>query len=222
MSSTIRQTRRSATGEIRRPRIRPNLCATLSVALLAFAAPTAAQACKVSTAGESQPFAGRGDTSQYVLMPDTTFDTGTSGWSVKHASVTAKLPSLAFNSSTDPNALQISPGGSATSPPVCISSATPTFRFFSLGTSELTRLNVQLLWNDGFGVPHVTRVGSVSGGGSWQASSALPLGTALPLRRPGSTLSIRIRFQPVGTSPWAIDKIYIDPYSKGAKRQLVS
>jgi len=215
----IRKTCRSATGEIRRPRIRPNLFATLGVALLALAAPTAAQACNVSTGGQSQPFAGRGDTSQYVLMPGTTFDTGANAWSMKDATVTGNLPPLAFNGSTDAQSLQISPAGSATSPPVCVSSATPTFRFFSLGASGLTRLNVQLLWNDEFGVPHVTPVGSLSGAGSWQASHALRLGAALPLRRPGSTLSIRIRFQSVGTSPTAIDQIYIDPYSRDTQRQ---
>jgi hypothetical protein len=41
------------------------------------------------------------------------------------------------------------------------------------------------------------------------------LGNALPLWMPGSTLGVRVQFVPIGISPWAIDEIYVDPYSRG-------
>jgi hypothetical protein len=200
--------------QIPRPRGKRNLCALLGAALLAFAAPAAAQACTVATANESQAFAQLGDPSYYTLVPGSDFRTGTDGWSTSGASVTTRLAALAFNGSTNSDALQIGAGGSAVSPVICVSNATPTFRFFGLA-GGVSLLQVNLLWTDAIGFSHVSPVGILTPSGGWRASSPLMLGTALPLWMPGSTLRVRVQFVPVGDDPWAIDEIYVDPYSRG-------
>ncbi len=202
--------------QIPRPRVRRNLCAALSVALLSVVLPAAAGACTVTTAGESQAFKSSGDSADYTLVPGSAFGGGASGWSLNNATITTgKLASLVVNGATNASALLINPGGNVVSPSVCVSNATPTFRFFTLGTGGFSSLSVNLLWNDIIGLPHVTPVGLLSSNGSWQASPAMMLGQALPLWMPGSTLSVRLQFQPIGSGSWAIDSLYIDPYSRG-------
>jgi len=200
--------------QIPRPRVKRNLCAMIGAAMLAVAAPAAAQACTVSTAGETQAFAKLGDSSMYTLVAGSDFRSGTTGWSVSSASVTSSLASLVFDGTTNADSLRIGAGGSAVSPVICVSNATPTFRFFSLGQG-LNLLQVNLLWTDQLGVPHLSPVGTLNGSGGWQASQPLMLGNALPLWMPGSTLGVRVQFVPIGISPWAIDEIYVDPYSRG-------
>ena len=201
--------------QIPRPRVRRNLYAALSVALLSVILPAAASACTVATAGESQAFQSAGDSANYTLVPGSTFASGATGWALSNAAVTGKLASLVFDGASNTSAVLINPGGSAVSPPVCVSNATPTFRFFTLGTGGFSSLTVNLLWNDMIGLPQVTPVGTLSGNGSWTASPALRLGSALPLWMPGSTLSVRLQFEPIGSGSWAINSLYIDPYSRG-------
>ena len=41
------------------------------------------------------------------------------------------------------------------------------------------------------------------------------LGASLPLWQPGTTLDVRLQFLPARYGgPWAIDDIYLDPYSR--------
>lgn len=194
-----------------RPRVKSNICAIIGAALIAVAAPAAAQACSVATTGEAHVFSSLGDAANYVLVSGSDFRGGSNGWTVSGAAVTSSLAALTFDGDT--SALQINPGGSATSPAICVSSATPTFRFFHFGVAS-SQLRVNLLWNNVLGFPQVTQVGTLSGTGGWTVASPLQLGTALPLWMPGETLSVRVQFVPVGAKPWAIDEIYVDPYSR--------
>jgi hypothetical protein len=46
------------------------------------------------------------------------------------------------------------------------------------------------------------------------ASPAMPLGNSLPLWLPGSSLQVRLSFQPTWTSSWSIDDVFLDSYSR--------
>ncbi len=197
MQSIVRHARRLA-------------CATAVAAFAGGVVPALAGACTVPSGG-TPVFKVLGDLADYVSVPQGTFGTGTSGWSLSKAAL------VKGNESGKPGeySLLIGSGGSAISPALCVSNATPTFRFYGRSVSPgLSNLAVNLLWTDAFGLSHVTPVGGVGGFGltAWQASPALALSSALPLWMPGSTLSVRLQFVPSFGSAWAIADIYQDPY----------
>ncbi len=74
-------------------------------------------------------------------------------------------------------------------------------------------LNVSLRWSE-HGFPRSTSVGSIDSGGSWTLSPALELATALRLSDSAGKVNVNIAFQPSWRSSWAIDDVYIDPYSR--------
>jgi hypothetical protein len=200
MQSIVRHARRLA-------------CATAVAAFAGGVVPALASACTVPQGGTTV-FQTLGDLADYVPVPQGTFETGTSGWSLSRAWVVSGNETSYVHSSTDSHSLLISPGGSAVSSAICVGSTTPTFRFFARSArSGLSMLSVNLLWTDAFGFSHTTPVGGLLGfGQGWQASPSLALSIALPLWMPGSTLSVRLQFVPQWGSAWAIDDVYQDPY----------
>ncbi len=193
---------------IPRPRVRRSICALVGAALLTVLIPAVANACTVSTGG-TQVFESVGDLSNYTLVQGGSFEAGAPGWSLRGAAVSA-------GGASGSRSLTITPNGSAVSPPVCVSAATPSFRFVERRASGTwAQMNVNVLWTDAQGVAHSTTAGSVSGMTSWTASPVMLLGAMLPLQS-GSTLSVRLQFLPAqyGGS-WAIDDVYVDPYSRG-------
>jgi hypothetical protein len=110
----------------------------------------------------------------------------------------------------------IQPNGVVVSPAFCVSSEYPSFRFFAHQVSSggwASALNVSLRWTDNYGWRHDTSVASLRPDSEWALSPVLKLASALPLWMPGSTLSVRLVFQPYGGA-WAIDDVFIDPYRR--------
>jgi hypothetical protein len=203
--------------QIRRPPIRRKLLtAAVATAFVFGALPAVANACTVNNSGGSQVLKQLGDLSDYVLVPGATFESGAPGWTLNGAAVAASNESLHVNAAGDSHSLSISPTGTATSPPICVSSETPTFRFFARRTSGTwAQMNVNLLWTDSAGVSHTTTAGSIMGATAWAPTQSLSLGMSLPLWQPGSTLTVRLQFDPADFGgAWAIDDAYIDPYSR--------
>lgn len=192
--------------------------AVAASALVAGALPAVAGACTVSSSPTSQAFERFGDLASYAVVPGGTFEGSTAGWSLNGASVTSGNESYDVNSSSNAHSLSISPTGAAVTPPICISLATPTFRFFARTTSgSWGQMNVNLLWTDSAGVHHTTTTGSIMGTSSWSPTPPMLLGaTELPLWQPGGTLSVSLQFLPAQYGgAWEIDDVYIDPYTKG-------
>jgi hypothetical protein len=203
--------------QIRRPPIRRRLLGAVAATVFAFAAaPAVAGACTVSTSGGSQTMKQFGDLSDYVAAPGGTFESGSSGWTLSGAAVASGNESFHVNSASDSHSLSINATGTATSPPICVSTQTPSFRFFARRISGTwAQMNVNLLWTDAAGVSHTTTAGSVQGGNAWTPTPPLALGTSLPLWQPGSTLTVRLQFVPANYGGnWAIDDVYVDPYSR--------
>lgn len=198
------------------------------VALLTCAVPAAASAGKLTAnpgdAAPSNPattgcpssaasalLAEFGDSAMYTLLPSSTFADGTNGWSLTNAELVA-----GEGVTEGSNAVEIGPGGAAVSPAVCVSSEYPSFRFFyrKVAGSDSAHLAVRLRWTNRLGLEESTSVGSLDSNGEWTLSPVLELARALPLWMPGSSLSVRLSFEASGHSSWAIDDVYIDPYSR--------
>jgi hypothetical protein len=160
----------------------------LAVALLLFAAPAAQAACPDQPL--SRPFTPWLDFAQYHPAPDGFFTGGGAGWA------------LSNGASVSGGALSLPAGGSAVSPPVCITPAHPTIRFFTRGTGTLL---TSVIWN-GVELP----IGTVLGlGNSWQPSPV----QLIVLNLLGES-DVQFRFTgALGTV--GVDDFWVDPYSKG-------
>jgi len=194
-----------------RPRgIRNAVATLLGSALLLGAAPAVSSAaeCPTGSATISTALSQYGDNALYTLLSGSSFESGTQGWSLSNAYV------VSGGAEGSSSSLQIGMGGVAVSPTVCVSAEEPTFRFFARRVSGWhSSLNVSLRWSE-HGFPRSVSVGSINSGGSWTLSPALELATALELSESSGKIKVNIAFQPSWGSTWAIDDVYIDPYSR--------
>jgi hypothetical protein len=215
-----------------RPKGPRRIVATLiGAVLLVCAVPAAADAACPSNP-VSELLAPFGDNASYSLLQGSSFESGSPGWWLNNAEVVGGEGAGAEGASGeggsgegtagegangDSYSLAIAPGGSAVSPQFCVSSEYPSFRFFSResgGSGWNSSLKVSLRWAGGYWREVEIPVASLQPSGSWTLSPSVALAGALPLRMPGSTLKVRLVFQPSGGGSWAIDNVYIDPYSR--------
>ena len=193
-------------------KLRRTATALSAGALLAIAAPSVADAA-CAGGPVTHPFAGFGDNANYVLAPSGTFESGTAGWTLSGSQVVDGNETFAESGS---RSLAIGSGGRAVSPPVCVGSEYPTFRFFArqLSGGAQATLTASLRWVDLLGITVESSAGSVPASGSWAPSPLMRLGNSVPLWLGGSTLYVQLVFRSSGGGSWAIDDAYIDPYSR--------
>jgi hypothetical protein len=199
-----------------RPRgLRATLTALLGAAAI-LAVPAAAQAA-CATTPTTKAFSLFGDSSDYSLAPNGSFEAGAGGWSLTQAWVANGSESFAVHAPGDSKSLAIAATGVAVSPPICVDIGHPTFRFFARRTSgSWGVLNVKLRWQEANGTTNETVVGSLGTGTTWQPSSALNLSRSLPLWNGGQNATVQLVFDPEDFGgAWAIDDVYIDPYVRG-------
>lgn len=161
----------------------------------------------------SQPFAQFADNADYVLAPGGDFESGALGWSLSGAQVVAGNETFMASGS---HSLAIEAGGQAASPPVCVDGEYPTFRLFArqLTGGPQAGLTASLRWVDLLGVAVESPAGSVASTNSWTPSPIMRLGDTVPLWLGTSTLDVQLVFRSTGGGSWAIDDVYIDPYSR--------
>jgi hypothetical protein len=182
-------------------------------AVLVGAAPAiASAACPSSPA--TAALSSFGDSSAYTLLSGGSFESGAPGWTLSNAAV-----SSGSGANGGVHSLVIQPNGSATSPSLCVSSEYPTFRFFVRqvsGANALSSLNVSLRWTVlGLGMlPVSTPVATLKPGTAWTLTPVIKLAKALPLLASTDTLNVSVEFQSSLGGTWAIDDVYIDPYSR--------
>ena len=166
---------------------RSSVLLAVAVALL-FAAPAAQAACPDQPL--SRPFTPWLDFAQYHRAPDGSFAGGAAGWT------------LSNGASVEGGALSIPAGASAVTPPICITPAHPTIRFFTRGTGTLL---TSVIWN-GAELP----IGAVVGLGNAWSPSPIQL---IVLNLLGDS-DVQFRFTgALGTI--GVDDVWVDPYSKG-------
>jgi hypothetical protein len=144
-----------------------------------------------------KPFASLGDQSNYTLLPGGTFDSGAPGWSLSRASVVS-------------GAVQISPGGVATSPTICAGLDHPTMRFWAKSSGLLPVGTVSVLAETSLGLVVEVPLGVIPPGTSWHATPKyLVIANLLPLL-PNNYTPLAFRFRAV-TATFSIDNVYVDP-----------
>ena len=195
--------------------IRPNgirrIAATVfGAAVMVGAAPAiASAACPTSPA--TAALASYGNSSAYTLLTGASFASGAPGWTLSNAAVTNES-----GVSSGTHSLVIQPNGTAISPSLCVSSEYPSFRFFARevgGANPLSSLTVSLRWAVLGFLPVTTQVGTLKPGTAWTLTPVLKLAKALPLLL-SQTLTVSVEFQSSLGGTWAIDDVYIDPYSR--------
>lgn len=185
----------------------------MTVLALACAATTSGGTAEaaLSCPGQSyvQPFVPWLDYANYVLVPNGSLESST-GWSLGGG---AKLVSgnepWKVNRATDTRALLLPSGGSATSPPLCVTLFHPTLRFFGMNSGSTTAtLRVEAITSV-LGVRTTLPIGLLTAG-SWRPTPKLLMLDNLLAPVTGT---VQFRFTPVGSnSGWRIDDVYVDPY----------
>jgi hypothetical protein len=183
----------------------PIACAMV-LAILFAAAP--AYACEGQEL--EQPFARWGDTAHYTLVGDGDFTAGAAGWDLDGADLVADNEPWYVHGGDTPRALRLRAGDRATTPPLCVSLAHPTTRFFVRnGGGLLGTLTVEVVTHGGLALP-VGVVAGLLGGGEWAPSAPMPVLANLV----DDEVSFRFTAGGIGGT-WTIDDVYVDPYKKG-------
>lgn len=196
-----------------RPRQTYKIATGLLVSLmLLFAAPTLAHAASCAKPKLSYPFASKGDSAAYSLVPEGTFTSGAKNWALTNAAVVNKEG----DPEVGPKALVIQPDGNAVSPAVCVSAEYPTFRFYVRRTAGpfYALLNVGLRWSDATGTHEIPAAFLPQFSSEWSLSPVLDLAGRLPLAATGGTMQVQFVFQPLLGGTFEIDDVYVDPYSR--------
>jgi hypothetical protein len=178
--------------------------------------PAAAQAA-CPTAATVKPFTAFGDNANYSLLSNGAFEYGTGGWTLSDASVAADNESFKVRASTDSKSLAIGANGVAVSPAFCVSTDHPSFRFFAKRTGgNWGVLTVSLRWSTDGGATNQTVVGTVTSGTSWSPTQSFNLSQILGIWNANQVGTAQIVFDPENAGgSWAIDDVYIDPYTRG-------
>jgi hypothetical protein len=189
--------------------------AAVTVLLAMAALAGSAQACSYSDA--EQVFSRWGDQRNYVLAPDGGFEAGGAGWSFKGGTkAIAGNESYYLGGSEDSKALALPAGGSAASPPVCMSIDTPIFRLMARNTGDpSSQLRVEAVYRL-LGLVQTKVVNDLNASSDWAPTRSIS--TVLGLSTIVGTLipsSIEIRVIPLDTKGnWQIDDLYIDPFAR--------
>jgi hypothetical protein len=164
-----------------------------------------------------RPFLPWADPAQYVLAPDGAMDGRADGWDLSNADVVADNEPFEVRGPGELAALHIGPGGSATSPAMCVTLSHPTLRFFARNAGDAGgALAVEVLFEDPLGRVRSLPIGLVGGAVRWSPTLPMPIVANLLALLPGGGTPVAFRFTPVGEgSEWMIDDVYVDPYCKG-------
>jgi hypothetical protein len=186
--------------------------AAAACAAIAGAAAPKSQAGLLTCPGGLQPFAQFGDGSDYFAFPNNGFENGGSGWSLSGASVGSGNEPWGVNGGGN-SSLSIGPGGTASSPRVCAALFAPHWRMFAHANGANGSLKAQIVFygllGNVTGLLNFTSFGP-SNYGTWQPSSDVPSGLALPL----ATFSAQLRLTNTSSSgTWQVDDVFVDPWA---------
>jgi hypothetical protein len=185
----------------------------LACAALALA-PAAASAAGCAEQPTSQVFAPWGDGAQYALAPDGGFEAGAAGWTLSGgAAVADGNEPFRVGGDADASSLALPPGAEATSPTVCIDVEHPTIRLFARDDGGLlSTLTVSVRFRTLLGYKTLP-VAVLGAGDTWQPTAPVAVVVNL-LSLLGGRQDVSFVFSAAG-GDWAIDDVYVDPYSKG-------
>jgi hypothetical protein len=189
--------------------------AALALAAIVPAGALAAQGCPDQPL--ERTFLPWSDTAWYAQAPDGGFEAGASGWKLTDgAAVQGGNEPYQVAGADDQQSLALPPGADATTPPICIDIAHPTIRLFARNAgSPLSALHVSVRFRALLGLWVSLPIGVVTGDSEWQPTLPIPVLVNL-LSLLGGDQEVAFRFTaPDDGGDWAIDDLYVDPYSKG-------
>ena len=173
---------------------------------------TTSSGCAISSV--AQVFKQFGDSAEYTLAPDGAFQSGTAGWTIEgNAKLVADSEPYGIGVSGG-QALEMNPLSVAISPPLCVSSAQPTFRYLVKNGSPIGNVTtgVDLLSAFSGALSNLFSWATVTTHMAWSASPANPLATVIPLLSNGSA-TVRLVFTDL-TGTETIGDIYVDPWAR--------
>jgi hypothetical protein len=197
--------------------------AIVSLVSLAVVVPTASAGVLVSSATScdaqtfEQPFVPWADVANYVIAPNGTFESGSSGWTLSGgASVVSGNESYNVHGAGESRSLALPSGASATSRSMCVGIEHPDLRIFARnGGSTLSTLKVDVLFEDAAGNTQSLTIGTLTGSASWQPSVVMPLVVNLLPLLPDERTAVAFRFTADSAAgSWRIDDVYVDPYRR--------
>lgn len=205
-------------------KFRMKRCAAVlgAVAATALTGPaTGAQAAVVEVsacdgAALSKPFQPWLDVADYKLAPRGDFEGSLSGWTLSGGAkkVSGSEP-WGVTGKVGSSALAVPAGASALSAPTCVNAGAPTFRFFARSTGGLLPLMaVNVVYESALGGLLDLPVGVVTPTSSWQPSSIMLTGSALPAAVSDGDTPMQLRFTALSGS-WQVDDVFVDPYARG-------
>jgi hypothetical protein len=165
-----------------------------------------------------QPFKRWLDPLNYTLVPNGGLEAGTQDWTLSKASVVSGNETYYVHAARDSKSLYLPEGSSARTRAMCVGVGHLVARFFvkSKGTSllSLSRLQVEVLFEDAGGNVRSLVVGAATPGSSWAPTlPMLVVANLLPLL-PGDHTPVAFRFTPKGKGSWWIDDVYVDPHRR--------
>lgn len=184
---------------------------------LAIAAPSASAACE--TRAFSPVFSAWDDPALYTLAPNGDFEDGLTGWTVSgDARIVVDSPGRTAKQAGDRQALELRPGSSAVSPPICVAAGYPSSRMFGhtvrRNPASGSTLLVEVIYLDpARGGQSAKKLGSAPDELTWDATRKLSVAQGQLNLKPDSNGNayIQYRFTPLFSTTWRIDDLYVDP-----------
>lgn len=169
---------------------------------VADAAPALADSCP--SMAMSSPFAAYNDSNSYFLAPGGDFSSSTAGWTFSGGATVVQDPAAPSG-----YAAYVPPGGSITTPAVCVSSGMPTSRMFGYtpGGNQSANASLQgsIVYSDGTSQPF----GNVPQQQAWGPTRKFSMVQGQVQLNQGVAW---VQFQfTAGNAAWEIDDIYVDP-----------
>jgi hypothetical protein len=178
---------------------------------------TTAQNC--GTPQNSQVFLPWSDPSEYFLAPNGNFASSSTGWTLNGgASAVAGGDGYSLGGSApSTKSLSLPDSSSATSPQICVGIGDPTARFFARNSgSSTSSLLVSATVDTTLGLNLTLPVADITGTGTWNPTSVVPMVENLLPLLPGNETPITFTFTPLGQGGnWQIDDLYVDPWTRG-------
>lgn len=183
----------------------------LAVVPLAVAGPADAATSECTTRTVKKSFAAWGDTNDYFLVPDGSFESGTPSWRTS-LGVTPLLGSHAFSilGGANQRSLSLPYGGTATTPTMCVASNEDSLRFMYKNPGiPGAQLHVSIRVTSGVNVA-TNDLDITSNGLGWNASPRIMLPD---IRDANGRQYITVTFSTRGTpASWRIDDVQVDPW----------
>lgn len=162
----------------------------------------------------TNPFTPWGDSADYQLAPGGDVEDAGASWALTGGAAAQEGNETAMTSATGHLSMRLPASSSATTGSMCIGLEHPTFRFFAKrsGGSLLSRLLVEVVFDDASGHEWTVPVGLVSASGTWAPTASLPMIVNLLAPLHGNALDVAFRFEPQGSGTWSVDDVFVDPH----------